>query len=151
MVRSLEEAGRVPPTSSPAAAAPPVAVHKKRRQHWCDGALVEQTELSLSAGGGGASPPSEVWRTVAVEGKRKQALPVFRELRARCASHAEGGAVLQFGYPAFVLARAAEWALVQVNVPGSVWGDAHGAQGTTEASGSGAGASIAPSGTTVSE
>ena len=107
MVRSLEEAGKAPVPPAAHAAAPNVVVQKQRRQSYVGEALVEQTELVISAKDSAAS--TEVWRTVAVEGKRKLALPVFQQLLAAAVAQAEGSSVLTFGYAGFVAERTAAW------------------------------------------
>ena len=107
MVRALEESGKVPVPPAAHAAAPEVVVQKQRRRGYVGEAQVEQTELVVSAKDSAAS--SEVWRTVAVEGKRKLALPVFQQLLGAAAAQAEGGIVLTFGYAGFVAERTAAW------------------------------------------
>lgn len=105
MVRSLEEARKAP--VPPAAHAAEVVIQKQRRQSYVGEALVEQTELVVSKKDSAAS--SEVWRTVAVEGKRKLALPIFEQLLAAAVAQAEGSSVLTLGYAGFVAERTAAW------------------------------------------
>ena len=82
-----------------------VSVAKRRVQECVGDARVEQTELQVSVGAG----PVQVWRTVAVEGKRARCAHVVGEVLLACRQQAPGGRLeLCGGYPAFVLRLANE-------------------------------------------
>ncbi|KAL1527481.1 hypothetical protein AB1Y20_016146 [Prymnesium parvum] len=78
--------------------APTVSVGKRRLQAFVHEALVEQTELQLSLGG-----QSQAWRTVAVEGKRKQCALILQHVMSACREQAVEGELLCGGYPMFVI------------------------------------------------
>jgi len=82
-----------------------VSVAKCRVQECVGDALVEQTELQVSVGAG----PVQVWRTVAVEGKRARCAHVVGEVLVACRQQSTDGQVeLCGGYPAFVVRLANE-------------------------------------------
>ena len=80
-------------------------------------ALMEQTELQVSLGDG----PVQIWRTVAVEGKRARCAHLVGEVLLACTRQATGGRLeLCGGYPAFVLRLANEAAAqAEPAAPGS--------------------------------
>ena len=82
-----------------------VSVAKRRVQECVGDALVEQTELQVTVGDG----PVQIWRTVAVEGKRARCAHLVGEVLLACTRQATGGRLeLCGGYPAFVLRLANE-------------------------------------------
>ena len=94
-----------------------VSVAKCRVQECVGDALVEQTELRASVGAG----PVQIWRTVAVEGKRARCAHVVAEVLLACRQQATDGRLeLCGGYPAFVLRLANEAAAqAEPDAPGS--------------------------------
>ena len=107
-----------------------VSVAKRRVQECVGDALVEQTELQVSVGGG----PVQIWRTVAVEGKRARCAHLVGEVLLACTRQATGGRLeLCGGYPAFVLRLANEAAAqAEPAAPGSQPCDHHSSMGAPE-------------------
>ena len=95
--RCEDEAAAVAKAGEAATSAPEVSIEKQRiRASWVANALVEQTELRVTCGGA-----TEVWRTVAAEGKRGVCSPLLQQLAPLCAAQAVDG-VTSCGYPQFV-------------------------------------------------
>ena len=93
-----------------------VTVVKGRVQECVGDSVVEQTELQASVGAG----PVQIWRTVAVEGKRSRCAHVVREVLLACKQQATDGQLEMCGYPAFVLLLANEAAAqAEPGAPGS--------------------------------
>ena len=107
-----------------------VSVAKRRVQECVGDALVEQTELQVSVGDG----PVQIWRTVAVEGKRARCAHLVGEVLLACTRQATGGRLdLCGGYPAFVLRLANEAAAqAEPAAPGSQPCDHHSNMGAPE-------------------